>query len=95
MKLVIRFRDVAPTPELLDHVKHAIARVVDPDAMHSLRVTLVGELHGEEEWYRCRLEVGLRGAVRVLDAGAEDVFLAIDAAADRLEVLRDRVAIAA
>src|SRR4051812_6638249 len=94
MKLVIRFRDVAPTPALLDHVKHSIARSICPAEIEvsSLRVSLLAERHDREEWFRCRIEVTLRGgALRILEAGSNEVLLAIDAAADRLEMIQDRL----
>ena len=91
MKLVIRFRDVAPTPVLLDHVKHSVARSVHAPDLRSLRVGLFAEAHGGEPWYRCSIEVSLRGGgVRFLEAASNDILLAVDAAADRLELLRER-----
>jgi len=93
MKLTIRFREVALTPELLDHVKHSIARVIDPRDVWSLRVHLANERHEGEDWFRCRIEVGMRGgALRFFEAGSSDVLLAIDAAADRLELVQERLA---
>ncbi|MGZ3420852.1 MAG: HPF/RaiA family ribosome-associated protein [Polyangiales bacterium] len=94
MKLVIRFRDVAPTPALLDHVKYSVARSICPSdqEISSLRVSLFGERHEGEEWFRCRIEIGLRGgALRFLEAGSNDVLLAIDAASDRLEMVQERL----
>lgn len=105
MKLVIRFRDVALSPVLLDHVKQSIARALDdvdvPARPHphpwvaSMRVSLLGGKLAGEDWYRCRLEIGLRaGGVRVIEAGSNDVLLAVDVAADRLEEIPRRRALA-
>lgn len=97
MKLVIRFRDVAPTPALLLHVKHSVARSVapieqGPADICSLRVSLFAESHGGEDWFRCRIEVGLRGgALRIVEGSSNDVLLAIDAASDRLETIQERL----
>ncbi len=96
MKLTIRFRDVAPTPALLDHVKASIASAIRPHPWRvvRLRATLAGEPSSYElapdEWFRCRIEATLQsGSVRVIEAASSDALVAIDMAADRLANVSD------
>jgi hypothetical protein len=88
MKLEIRWRDIAPTAALFDHIKEAVQSRTRPHpwALTGLRVSLIGET---DEWARCRLEIHLRGgAVRVLEAASDDLLFAVDAACDLMsEVL--------
>lgn len=83
MKLEIRWREVTPTAALLAHVKEAIASNSRPHpwTLARLRVSLIGE----QDWARCRMEIGLRsGATRVIEVISSDVLLAVDVASERL-----------
>ncbi len=88
MKLEIRWREMTPKAALFDHIKDAINTRTRPHpwVLAGLRVSLIGE---GEDWVRCRLDVHLRsGAVRVIEAAADDALLAVDVASDRMaEVL--------
>lgn len=90
MKLEIRWRDVNPTPTLFEHVKESVAANARPHpwTLARLRVSLIGE----QDWARCRMEVGLRsGATRVLEVISSDMMLAVDVASERLGELLDSV----
>lgn len=92
MKLTIRFRDVVPTPALLDHVKASIASAIRPHpwAVLRLRAFIVGEPGALDGWFRCRVEASLRGGgVRVIEAASTDALVAIDMVADRLATVSD------
>lgn len=83
MKLEIRWREVTPTAALLAHVKEAIAFNARPHpwTLARLRVSLIGE----QDWARCRMEIGLRsGSTRVIEVISSDVLLAVDVASERL-----------
>ncbi len=90
MKLEIRWRDVNPTPTLFEHVKESVAANARPHpwTLARLRVSLIGE----QDWARCRMEVGLRsGATRVIEVISSDMMLAVDVASERLGELLDSV----
>ena len=84
MKLEIRWRELTPTAALFDHIKGSITLRTRPHpwTLARLRVSLIGE---GSDWFRCRLEVGLRtGAVRVIEVASDDLLLAVDMASDRM-----------
>lgn len=88
MKLEIRWRDMTPTANLFAHVKEAVSGNARPHpwTLAKLRVSLIGE----QDWARCRMEVGLRnGATRVIEVISSDVYLAVDVASERLGELLD------
>jgi hypothetical protein len=91
MKLTIRWRDVAPSPALLEHVKSALSGSIRPHpwSFVSLRVSLLGDGTPRDPWIRCRVEVALRGGgLRIVEAASSDALVAIDAAADRVATMR-------
>jgi hypothetical protein len=90
MKLEIRWRDVNPTAALFEHVKEGVAANARPHpwTLARLRVSLIGD----QDWVRCRMEVGLRtGATRVIEVITSDVMLAVDMANERLGELLESV----
>jgi hypothetical protein len=90
MKLEIRWRDVTPTAALFEHVKEGVAANARPHpwTLARLRVSLIGD----QDWARCRMEVGLRtGATRVIEVISSDMMLAVDVASERLGDLLDSV----
>ena len=90
MKLEIRWRDVNPTAQLLQHVKESISAHARPHpwVLARMRVSLIAD----GEWMRCRMEVGLRtGATRVFEIISSDMMLAVDVASERLGDLLESV----
>jgi ribosome-associated translation inhibitor RaiA len=87
MKLSIRFRDIDPSPALLDHVKASFASAVRPHPwrVSRMRASLMAE---GLEWVRCRLEATLpSGGLRVIEVASTDALVAVDMAAERLASL--------